>query len=168
MENGVSVEKIKVMSNGTLLATPFGELSTICPVDPNKFPVDCHSCKILLGGSTVSERQIFLWGTPSFTFFNFDKHAYWDIQDVETLSFGPITTLELVLKRVPLYYIYNIVFPASALSFLCILAFFIPIEEGERVGFGMTIFLTFMVLMLQVGSLIPETSRSSPVIGRLQ
>lgn len=156
------------MSNGTVQVMPFGDLSTICNVDPEKFPVDCHRCTVLLGASMVSKRQIFRWGTPGFILFNNEKHAYWDIEAVTPVSMGPVTTLDMTLKRVPQYYIYNIVLPASTLSFLCITAFFIPIEEGERVGFGMTIFLTFMVLMLQVGSLIPESSRTSPAISKLR
>lgn len=74
--------------------------------------------------------------------------------------------IHIYLLRLPAHYIYNIVIPASALSILAVLAFFIPIEEGERLGFGMTIFLSFMVLMLQVSSILPENSKSVSAVGR--
>lgn len=167
MEGGLTAEKIKVKSNGVLLATPFGGLNTICSVDPEKFPVDCHRCTILIGASTTTERQIFRWGTPALKNLGVaPEHAYWEVYDVVANNYPPLSTLDMTFKRLPLYYMYTIVFPASALSVLCVMAFFIPIEEGERVGYGMTIFLSFMVLMLQVGNSIPESSRSFPAIGK--
>ncbi|CAC5358923.1 unnamed protein product [Mytilus coruscus] len=48
----------------------------------------------------------------------------------------------LCLQRLLAHYIYKIVFPASALSILAVVAIFIRIEEVERLRFGMTIFLS--------------------------
>lgn len=74
--------------------------------------------------------------------------------------------LKMYIKRLHLHYIYTLVFPACALSILSILMFFIPIEGGERISFGVTIFLSFMVLMLQASDLLPANSKTMSAIGK--
>ena len=79
---------------------------------------------------------------------------------------GPSQTqLEITVERLAEYYIYNIILPASALSVLAISSFFIPIDEGERISFSITILLSFMVLMLQVSAILPENSKNLSAVG---
>jgi hypothetical protein len=43
LQYGLEVEKLFVMSNGTIQAILVGELHTMCDVNPENFPNDCHS-----------------------------------------------------------------------------------------------------------------------------
>lgn len=168
LQYGLEVEKLFVMSNGTIQAILVGKLHTMCDVNPENFPNDCHACSILMGISETSKQQVIVWDTEPFE--NIDSirntHALWTVEKVETVPIGPPHLLfNVVLKRLPAHYIYNIVYPAAVLAILSICSFFIPIHEGERVSFGVTIFLSFMVLMLQVTDLLPENSRNISVVG---
>ncbi|CAC5358924.1 CHRNA7 [Mytilus coruscus] len=168
--DGLQAEQVLVKYDGTVRALPFGELSTICSANTELFPADCQKCSIALGSTEVSQQQIFVWDDDVATIGydkNKDNHAFWKITKVENIStFSSTLILNVYLKRLPAHYIYNIVFPASALSILAVLSFFIPIDEGERLSFGITIFLSFMVLMLQVGSVLPENSKSITAVGK--
>ncbi|CAG2188315.1 CHRNA7 [Mytilus edulis] len=170
LSDGLQAEKLLVKYDGTINAQPYGELSTICNADTVSFPADCTKCKIIIGASVVSQQHIFIWDeNESLTGFedNKDSHAFWEIWRLEKMPIvASFAEIHIYLLRLPAHYIYNIVIPASALSILAVLAFFIPIEEGERLGFGMTIFLSFMVLMLQVSSILPENSKSVSAVGK--
>ncbi|XP_076113594.1 neuronal acetylcholine receptor subunit beta-3-like [Mytilus galloprovincialis] len=169
LSDGLQAEQVLVQNDGTILALPFGELSTICSANTELFPADCQKCSIALGSTGVSQQQMFVWDDNVATIGydkNKDDHAFWKITNVENTSFPSFLKLEIYLKRLPAHYIYNIVFPASALSILAVLSFLIPIDEGERLSFGITIFLSFMVLMLQVSSVLPENSKSITAVGK--
>ncbi|CAG2188318.1 unnamed protein product [Mytilus edulis] len=162
LSDGLQAEKVLVKYDGTINAQPYGELSTICNADTASFPADCTKCNIIIGASVVSQQHIFVWDeNESLTGFedNKDSHAFWEIWRLEKLPIvASFAEIHIYLLRLPAHYINNIVIPASALSILAVLAFFIPIEEGERLGFGMTIFLSFMVLMLQMTVFIKRPS----------
>ena len=168
LSDGLQEEQVLVKFDGTVRALPFGELGTICSANTELFPADCQKCSIALGSTGVAQQQIFVWDENVATIGydkNKDDHAFWKITNVENTSFPSFLKLQIYLKRLPAHYIYNIVFPASALSILAVLSFFIPIDEGERLSFGITIFLSFMVLMLQVSSVLPENSKSITAVG---
>lgn len=61
LQNGLEVEKLKASYNGTIEAVIFGDLNTICEVNPEKFPVDCQECTIVFGIPTRSTRQTVVW-----------------------------------------------------------------------------------------------------------
>ncbi|CAC5391485.1 CHRNA7 [Mytilus coruscus] len=170
LSDGLQAEKVLVKYDGTINAQPYGELSTICNADTESFPADCTKCTIIVGASGVSQQHTFVWdknGSVLGFEDNKDSHAFWKIWRLEKIPiFSYFAQINIYLQRLPAHYIYNIVFPASALSILAVLAFFIPLEEGERLSFGMTIFLSFMVLMLQVSSILPENSKSVSAVGK--
>ncbi|CAC5358926.1 CHRNA7 [Mytilus coruscus] len=170
LSDGLQAEKVLVKYDGTVMTQPSGDLSTICNANIELFPADCQKCSIVLGTTTVNQRQKLVWdqNEPISGYEeNKDDHAFWKILKVEKVPMFPSTfVFYIFMQRLPAHYIYNIVFPACALSILAILAFFIPIDAGERIGFGITIFLSFMVLMLQVSSVLPENSKSISAIGK--
>ncbi|XP_076115658.1 neuronal acetylcholine receptor subunit alpha-9-like [Mytilus galloprovincialis] len=169
LKDGMTEETFKVLANGTVGFILTGELKTRCDVDPEKFPVDCHECEVIMAVSLFNNHQVLKWdGERSFIHFDVvkDAHALWSMERVYVIQAHRTLIMKLVLKRLPEYYLYNIVFPASSLSLLSMFTFFIPINGGERVSFGMTIYLTFMVLMLQVSSLLPVNSQNISTIGK--
>ena len=152
----------------------FGQLRTICDVDPEHFPFDCHKCDVLIGSSRASTYQNFKWKKVN-PFTQFDRvknnNAIWKIEAVTVEHVGPpfATTakLNVYLKRLPQFYLFNIVIPSSALSFLCLCTFYIPVAEGERISFGVTILLSFLVLMLHISSHLPESSKKTSAVGKI-
>ncbi|CAG2236620.1 unnamed protein product [Mytilus edulis] len=170
LSDGLQAERVLVKYDGTIMTQPSGDLSTICNANIELFPADCQECSIILGTTAVNLRQMLVWDqNESINGYeeHEDDHAFWKILKVEKRPvFSSTIIFYIHMQRLPSHYIYNIVFPACALSILAILAFFIPIDAGERISFGITIFLSFMVLMLQVSSVLPENSKSISAIGK--
>jgi len=79
-----------------------------------------------------------------FTLFllaSYSEHSEWSVDDAylqrNVLYYGccpepyPDITVELVLKRKPLFYILNLLLPMIFIGLLTLLSFFLPAESGK-------------------------------------
>ena len=69
------------------------------------------------------------------------------------------------IRRRALYYAFNVIGPCVMLSVLATLTFCLPSCSREKIGLGLTVFLTFSMFMLLVADAVPTTSDSVPLIG---
>ena len=83
--------------------------------------------------------------------------------DVEVVY--PQLVLTLFMRRKPQYFMYTIVLPTLVLCLLLIATFLLPCDHGDKVGIGLTVFLSLYVLQLAVAENIPE-SNSIPLISK--
>lgn len=72
----------------------------------------------------------------------------------------------LELRRKPLFYTVNLVFPCVGISFLTILVFYLPSDSGEKVTLCISILVALTVFFLLLTEIIPATSESLPLIGK--
>ena len=47
-----------------------------------------------------------------------------------------------------------------------VLVFLLPTESGERLGYSLTIFLSFTIVLTITSDLMPTTSKEIPIIGK--
>ena len=87
-------------------------------------------------------------------FYNCCKYPFYDV------------TLHLIIKRKPLYYVFNLILPCALIATLTLLKFFIPPESGEKVGLGITVLLAMTVFLLLVADTLPATSDDIPLLGQ--
>ena len=78
----------------------------------------------------------------------------------------PVAGFSLTLKRVPTYYVYNIIAPVLLLTLLSCLVYVMPAEAGEKVGLQITILLSFPVMLLIMGDVTPRARKTTPQISR--
>jgi Neurotransmitter-gated ion-channel transmembrane region len=78
---------------------------------------------------------------------------------------GPHLKVQVKIRRKPLYYGYTIVAPTLVLCALNLFSFLLPCDNGNKVGIGLTVFLSLYVLQLAIAKNIPE-SNTLPLIGR--
>ena len=78
----------------------------------------------------------------------------------------PEIGFSLTLKRIPVYYVYNIIAPTLMLTLLSCLVYVMPAEAGEKVGLQITILLSFSVMLLVMGETMPKSGKTTPVISR--
>ena len=76
-------------------------------------------------------------------------------------------TYTFALTRKPNFFLLYLIFPCIAIILLALLSFFIPAESGERVGFGVTVLLSFSVYLIVISDKLPEKSDKSPLLGTL-
>uniref|UniRef100_A0A914VQF1 Uncharacterized protein n=2 Tax=Plectus sambesii TaxID=2011161 RepID=A0A914VQF1_9BILA len=72
----------------------------------------------------------------------------------------------LVLRRKPLFYTVNLVFPCVGISFLTILVFYLPSDSGEKITLCISILVSLTVFFLLLTEIIPATSIVLPLIGK--
>ena len=71
----------------------------------------------------------------------------------------------LVYKRLNTFYTKNLLLPNALLLGVTALVFFLPVDCGERIGYGVTLTLALCVNLMIVTEYIPETSRTFPDVG---
>ncbi|KAK6054557.1 putative acetylcholine receptor subunit alpha-type unc-38 [Cooperia oncophora] len=72
----------------------------------------------------------------------------------------------LELRRKPLFYTVNLVFPCVGISFLTILVFYLPSDSGEKVTLCISILVALTIFFLLLTEIIPATSITLPLIGK--
>ena len=73
----------------------------------------------------------------------------------------------LSFTRLRPFYVINLIMPAMILSICMILTFLLPTECGERLGYSMTILLSYTVLLTITADMMPTTSQETPYISML-
>ena len=74
--------------------------------------------------------------------------------------------VHITIQRMPLYYFYSIIIPCMWLTVLNLLVFLLPLDTGDKVSLGVTIFLAYSVFMLVLAEKVPATSQFMPLIGK--
>ena len=69
------------------------------------------------------------------------------------------------LRRIPTYFVFNLIMPCTLISATTFLSFFLPPESGEKVSLGITVLLSLTVFLLLVAELLPP-SGAVPIIGK--
>ncbi|CAD5224205.1 unnamed protein product [Bursaphelenchus xylophilus] len=72
----------------------------------------------------------------------------------------------LLLRRQPLFYTVNLVFPCVGISFLTILVFYLPAESGEKVSLCINILVALTMFFLLLIEIIPANSITLPFVGK--
>ena len=61
-----------------------------------------------------------------------------------------VVTYSIKIRRRTLYYIMNFILPCVLIAVLTVLVFLLPPESGERVSYGITVILSFTILLLML------------------
>ena len=172
-----------VYYHGLVTWTPIGEFSSSCDLNMLRFPFDEHICdlywtnfvhskqlvaverfadNINLDFYTQSSEFDIIKGTIDETEYStcLIREGFQQCYDYPGVKFS------IQFKRLPLYYVYQIFIPCLLLILLSVLTFMIPVDAGEKLGYGMTVMLSFSVYMLILGESTPQSSRNIPVISK--
>lgn len=77
----------------------------------------------------------------------------------------PDITYMIILRRRPLFYVFNLILPCVLISGLALLSFYMPSDSGEKVTLGITTLLSMTVFLMVIGESMPPTSEKLPLIG---
>lgn len=79
----------------------------------------------------------------------------------------PNVTYYIVIKRRPLFYVFNMILPCMLITAVAFLGFIIPPDSGEKVSMGVTTLLSMTVFLMVIADKMPPNSDSVPLIGML-
>ncbi|CAH8527502.1 unnamed protein product [Heterobilharzia americana] len=73
--------------------------------------------------------------------------------------------LKLFVQRRSFFYVWNIVIPCVLLTSLTLITFWTPVDSGEKVTLGLSVFLAFSMFMMLIAERVPPTAKNIPLIG---
>ena len=71
----------------------------------------------------------------------------------------------LVIRRRPLYYVFNMVFPCLLITLVAFLGFYLPPGSTDKISIGITTLLSITVFLMLVAESMPPTSEQLPLLG---
>uniref|UniRef100_A0A8C3W8Y8 Cholinergic receptor nicotinic beta 3 subunit n=1 Tax=Catagonus wagneri TaxID=51154 RepID=A0A8C3W8Y8_9CETA len=171
---GSLMTKAVVKSNGTVLWTPPASYRSSCTMDVTFFPFDRQTCSLKFGSWTYDGTMVDLLLVDG----TVDREGFFDSGEWEILNAKgragsrregerryPVVTYAFVLRRLPLFYTLFLIVPCLGLSFLTLLVFYLPSDEGEKLSLSTSVLISLTVFLLVIEEIIPSSSKAVPLIG---
>ncbi|XP_031561618.1 neuronal acetylcholine receptor subunit alpha-9-like isoform X2 [Actinia tenebrosa] len=151
-------------------------ISTECKVDVRYFPFDTQVCEIEFGSWTYDGLRVDLQLLLSYIdIAQYSVSTEWNLHKTSAkrkcLIYTccpepyPSALFTLVLKRRPMFFIFNMIIPCGVITLLSLFSFILPPNSGERVSFVMTVLLSLSVYMLMVTEKMPQ-SADTPIASK--
>ncbi|XP_004073305.1 neuronal acetylcholine receptor subunit non-alpha-2 [Oryzias latipes] len=171
---GSLMTKAIVKFNGAVTWMPPASYKSACTMDVTFFPFDRQNCSMKFGSWTYDGNMVDLVLMDS----QVDRKDFFDNGEWEILSatgakgnrkdglyFYPFITCSFILKRLPLFYTLFLIIPCLGLSFLTVLVFYLPSDEGEKLSLSTSVLVSLTVFLLVIEEIIPSSSKVIPLIG---
>eukprot|EP00794_Sanderia_malayensis_P007494 gene7494-8325_t len=176
-----ALAKLIIRSNGVIIWSNPALYKSSCSLDMTNFPFDDQKCLLNFGSLTynTSSSDIFPEKNEVET-FRYVKSGEWVLMGTSAKRLlrhhdrllkhqdndqpSSYVTYTITIRRRTLYYIMNFILPCVLIAVLTILVFLLPPESGERVSYGITVILSFTMLLLMLYEKLPVTSDSYPLI----
>lgn len=171
---GSLMTKVIVKYNGVVTWTPPASYKSSCTMDVTFFPFDRQNCSMKFGSWTYDGSMVDLILVDE----NVDRKDFFDNGEWEILNAKgmkgnrkdglysyPFVTYSFVLRRLPLFYTLFLIIPCLGLSFLTVLVFYLPSDEGEKLSLSTSVLVSLTVFLLVIEEIIPSSSKVIPLIG---
>nr|XP_046259837.1 neuronal acetylcholine receptor subunit beta-3a isoform X2 [Scatophagus argus] len=170
---GSLMTKAIVRWDGTITWTPPASYKSSCTMDVTFFPFDRQNCSMKFGSWTYDGNMVDLVLVDHYV----DRKDFFDNGEWEILNatgvkgsrrdgvyWYPFVTYSFILKRLPLFYTLFLIIPCLGLSFLTVLVFYLPSDEGEKLSLSTSVLVSLTVFLLVIEEIIPSSSKVIPLI----
>ncbi|KAG8512432.1 Neuronal acetylcholine receptor subunit beta-3, partial [Galemys pyrenaicus] len=171
---GSLMTKVIVKSNGTVVWTPPASYKSSCTMDVTFFPFDRQNCSMKFGSWTYDGAMVdLILINENVDRKDFFDNGEWEILNAKGMKGNrrdglysyPFITYSFVLRRLPLFYTLFLIIPCLGLSFLTVLVFYLPSDEGEKLSLSTSVLVSLTVFLLVIEEIIPSSSKVIPLIG---
>uniref|UniRef100_A0A3Q3ICM4 Cholinergic receptor, nicotinic, beta polypeptide 3a n=1 Tax=Monopterus albus TaxID=43700 RepID=A0A3Q3ICM4_MONAL len=165
---GSLMTKAIVRWDGTITWTPPASYKSSCTMDVTFFPFDRQNCSMKFGSWTYDGNMVDLVLVNHYV----DRKDFFDNGEWEILNatgvkgsrrdgvyWYPFITYSFILKRLPLFYTLFLIIPCLGLSFLTVLVFYLPSDEGEKLSLSTSVLVSLTVFLLVIEEIIPSSSK---------
>lgn len=135
------------------------------------YPFDKQTCALTVTPWNRDSSSVELVAlTNEWNTNNLEKSSTWDLGETSSEIYINSNNsryqidFKITIKRKPFFLALVIVLPVLLLSLLTGFLFLLPPGSGERVGFGITCFLSFVVLLQTIMSFMPEISSPMSIL----
>ncbi|TNN39341.1 Neuronal acetylcholine receptor subunit non-alpha-3 [Liparis tanakae] len=166
--------KAIVRWDGTITWKPPASYKSSCTMDVTFFPFDRQNCSMKFGSWTYDGDMVDLVLVDRYVDrSDFFDNGEWEILNAtgrrgsrrDEVYWYPFVTYSFILKRLPLFYTLFLIIPCLGLSFLTVLVFYLPSDEGEKLSLSTSVLVSLTVFLLVIEEIIPSSSKVIPLIG---
>ncbi|XP_066267607.1 uncharacterized protein [Branchiostoma lanceolatum] len=138
--------------------------TTVCDAHPFLFPADIMECHVCFFLTTATNHTIKCQGgrrasgigyNPCNSSSNATTEGEWYRKDKTFAKDNREACFAVRLERIPLFHIATTVGPCVILVVLMTITFFMPLDRGDRISFGVTILLSMVVSLVFVTEVLP-------------
>ncbi|XP_033733499.1 acetylcholine receptor subunit alpha-1-B-like [Pecten maximus] len=156
---------VKIDHYGEVFWQPGSFIDIKCNPDVSYFPFDIQTCYIQLIAWGYSQQRIKLEPLrPELSLEFYEPNGEWSLDNTATgthsVSGYSTATFNITISRLPAFHVVNTLMPIYLLLLMNPLVFVLPCDSGERVGFSLTVFLTFTVFITIINAVLPANSDS--------
>ncbi|KAK3590260.1 hypothetical protein CHS0354_041338 [Potamilus streckersoni] len=166
---GDSFAYVKATDIGTMKWTPYQTFESTCNIDMTSFPFDKQTCDIKFTTWSSTTGLITLSkGTYGINTAYYEPSPDWDLVRATTGDASTSTTsgikFTLTFKRKYLFYLLYFILPIFLLAAINIFVFILPPASGEKTGFAVIAYLSFIIFFIIITDLMPEGMKSVPIL----
>ncbi|KAK3775782.1 hypothetical protein RRG08_047970 [Elysia crispata] len=166
---------VVVRSNGLTSWIPGSIFHVSCKLDLTNYPFDEQTCKldmIIMDFQPSMLKFVVLTKTAGLHFFT--ENGEWQVKstnvttEILTVTGDPLSSIVVTfkLRRRPEFLVLSVLLPIVFLSLLNLMVFVIPVDSGEKIGFGITVLLALSVFMSIISAMLPRSAESMPLMIR--
>merc|ERR1712136_409245 len=173
MEQALVVNAI-IYSTGKVEWLPMSLYSSSCSVQVGNFPFDTQNCSLVFRSSVYDGNELKLIANSPGILIDpsvFVPNGEWKLIDSPAYVLNPEgddmpyqISFIMVIKRMPQFYILNIVLPCVLQTLLTCLTYYLPTFAGEKISLSITLLLGDTVFVLLIVQRLPSTSDSVPLL----
>ncbi|XP_048673556.1 5-hydroxytryptamine receptor 3A [Caretta caretta] len=177
-EKSLSRPFLSITHNGIVSKTQQQQVTITCSLEMHQFPFDTQTCNMSISSFMNSETDIILLSSQTTEEANKQSQLYhltngeWKfmniniIQHTESLEEEEfaVITYEISMKRRPILYVLNLIFPTCALYLLDMTILFSASSFGDKISFQLSLIIGESVLALILKDILPTSSDDPPII----
>ncbi|XP_056612765.1 5-hydroxytryptamine receptor 3A-like [Triplophysa dalaica] len=138
-----------------------------------KFPFDTQICNLTFKSLMYSEQdELQVYGYLNNPLNNdpqsnqsFQIPGEWQLANLTESHVNGGNVFQLTIKRKPLVYVINLIFPVFCFLLLDVGSFFINASQGDKLSFKVTLLLSISVLLQVLNDRLTATNNGIPLIG---
>jgi len=165
--------RVQIYADGVIAWMPGFKFRTTCLVYLTKFPFDRQTCFINLTSWMYPIQYVELnVRSEKVIVGQMQANGEWDLVKASADRFlvnnrfgiMSIIYFTIELKRKSRFYVMHLVLPAVTMSIMSVFVFILPVESGEKISLGISLFIAYSVLILLVADNMPTNANAMPVL----
>ena len=146
-------------------------------MDLRYFPFDEQTCHVQFVNWVYTALALnFTVQNPTVDTEAYSANGEWDLKsavqfssiyEMEEAQISlPMFQMSLKIQRVPTFFLLNVVMPSFMITILSVLVYWLPYESGEKVSMGITVLLSFSIVLLMISDVTPRNGNKMPILSK--
>lgn len=174
-EIGSAETRVQVDSKGNVWWLLPSVFRSSCIIDIRYFPFDDQICSLMIGSWTYDEKELEI--VPKYPIADIIKYhvnGEWTLLNTKAQAMArkysysddkySVVKYDIAIRRETLYYMMNFIVPCVLIAILTVPVLLLPPESQERQSYGVTVLLSFTILIMMLQEKVPATSKAYPMI----